>query len=123
MQERRINAQSYERLRDKVREEIALVRVELEDAKLEGIDVEGALGFAEHLLKNAARVWTEAPTDQKRRLQEVLFPKGVQFKSWRIGTAVTCSAFRLLGSFAPHKEEWRPQRDSNPCLGLERATS
>lgn len=53
--EKRIDSATYERLRDKLREEIALCRIELEDVRLEEIDVEGLLGFAEHVLGNAAR--------------------------------------------------------------------
>jgi len=40
---RSIDNATYERQRDKVREEIALARIELEDANLEEIDLEGVL--------------------------------------------------------------------------------
>jgi len=46
-------------------------------AKLEGYDVESVLGFAEHIILNASRLWLEASSDQKERLQKVLFPRGV----------------------------------------------
>jgi hypothetical protein len=59
--EKRIDTASYERQRDKIREDIALARIELEDARVDEIDVEGLLGFAEHVLGNAARLWMEAP--------------------------------------------------------------
>ena len=59
--EKRIDTASYERQRDKIREDIALGRIELEDARVAEIDVEGLLGFAEHVLGNAARLWMEAP--------------------------------------------------------------
>ena len=51
---KRINSGTYERQRDKLREDIALCRIELEDARVEEIDVEGLLGFAEHVLGAAA---------------------------------------------------------------------
>ena len=38
---REIDRPTYERQRDKLREDIALVRIELEDAKLDEIDLEG----------------------------------------------------------------------------------
>ena len=40
------------------------MRIELEDAKLDEIDLEGVLGFAEHVLTNAARLWMEASPEQ-----------------------------------------------------------
>ena len=50
-----------------------------EKAKLEGYDVEAVLNFAEHVILNAARLWTEFLSDQKQRLEKVLFPQGVTF--------------------------------------------
>ena len=94
--DKRIDTQTYERRRDQTREDIALVRIELEDARIEEIDVEGLLGFAEHLLANAGRLWSEAPAEQKQRLQRVLFPEGLRLKDGRFGTAVTCLAFTQL---------------------------
>jgi hypothetical protein len=51
-----IDRATFERQRDKLRENIALVRIDVEDAKLDEIDIEGLLGFAEHVLTNAAPV-------------------------------------------------------------------
>ena len=57
------------------------------EATLEGYDVEGVLAFAEHVILNAARLWTEVSSDQKQRLQKVLFPEGVPFANGEFGTA------------------------------------
>jgi hypothetical protein len=35
------------------------------EAKLEGYDVEAVLNFAQHVIFNAARLWTEFSSDQK----------------------------------------------------------
>jgi hypothetical protein len=97
-----IDRATYERQRDKLREDIALVRIELEDAKLEEIDIEGLLGFAEHVLTNAARLWIEASPEQKTRLQQVLFPNGLTLQDGKFGTATTCFAFtQLTEIFSP----------------------
>ncbi|MDP6373109.1 MAG: recombinase family protein [Vicinamibacterales bacterium] len=101
--EKRIDLATYERQRDKLREKIALCRIELEDVRLEEIDVEGLLGFAEHVLGNAARLWVEARPEQKLRLQRALFPEGLRFKDGRFGTAVTCLAFMQLAE--PNTQE------------------
>jgi hypothetical protein len=98
--DKRIDRPTYERQRDKLREEIALARIELDDARLEEIDVEGVLAFAEHVLTNAARLWVEASPEQKTRLQRALFPDGLQLKDGKFGTATTCFAFTQLAAVA-----------------------
>lgn len=47
----------YERQRDRLQEELAIAELELQEARVERIDVEGILGFAEFLLTNLSRVW------------------------------------------------------------------
>lgn len=82
--ERKIDSAACERQRDKLRETIGLIRIELEEARIEEIDVEGILAYAEHVLSNAAaQMWTDATLEQKRRLQSALFPQGLTFNSWR----------------------------------------
>ncbi len=94
--QKKIDQSSYERQRDKLREERALAEMELHDATLEELDVEGILVFAEHVLTNASGLWSEASLDQKQRLQQVFFPEGLEFDGERFGTAATCLAFKLL---------------------------
>lgn len=59
--------------------------MECHDLRLEELDVEGVLAFAEHFLTNVARLWTERPLDQKQRLQQVLFPNGLRFDGEKFG--------------------------------------
>ena len=66
------------------------------DAKLEGYDVELVLAFAEHVILNAARLWTEFSSGQKQRLQKVLFPQGVSFAKGIYKTADMCLFFKLI---------------------------
>ena len=91
-----VDQATYERQRDKLREDMALAQIELHEAELEELDVEGVLAFADHLLTNAARLWMEASLDQKQRLQNVFFPEGLRFDGQEFGTAVTCLAFKQL---------------------------
>jgi hypothetical protein len=74
-----------------------LAEIELNDAVLNQLDIEGVLAFAEHLLTNAARFWIELALEQKQQLQQVLFPEGISFDGEKFGTAVTCLAFKQLG--------------------------
>jgi hypothetical protein len=62
--ERSIDPAVYQRQRDRLNEELALAELALHDVRMEGMDVEGVLGFAEHLMKNAAGVWHEASLPQ-----------------------------------------------------------
>jgi hypothetical protein len=92
--ERSIDRSTYERHRDELREQIGLAELELNDATLDRLDVDGVLAFAEHLLTNAARLWIELGLEEKQRLQRLLFPEGLRYDGERFGTAVTCLAFR-----------------------------
>ena len=56
------------------------------------------MGFAEHVLTNAARLWAELGIDGKRELQEALFPDGLSFDEQGFGTAVTSFSFAELGA-------------------------
>lgn len=91
-----IDQASYERQRDRIRQQITLGEFELTEATVEQLDLEGLLGFAEHVLGNARALWVQATAEQRVRLQAVLFPEGVPFDGARFGTAATCLAFAQL---------------------------
>ena len=67
--------------------------------------MEGVLGYAGHVLGNAARVWLEASPRQKLRFQQVLFPNGITFNGERVGTIRTCIAFSYLQQIQEEKSE------------------
>ena len=94
--ERGIDRETYERQRDRLREEIALARIEEEDARIEEIDVEALVDYSEQVLLSAARLWTDASFEQRLRLQQVLFPQGLRWNEKGFGIAVTCLAFSQL---------------------------
>lgn len=94
--QRSIDRATYERQRDRIREEITLAELAVHDARIETIDIEGVLAFAEHILANAARLWLEGTLDQRRALQHAIFPDGVPFDGKNFGTAATCLAFKQL---------------------------
>jgi hypothetical protein len=96
LHERSIDRQTYERQRDQVREQLALAEIELNDAVLDQLDIDGVLAFAEHVVTNAARLWIELDLVQKQRLQQTLFPEGLRFDGEKFGTAATCLAFKKL---------------------------
>jgi hypothetical protein len=82
-QEQSVVHRSYNDQLGKLNQELALAKMEAHEAEL---DVEGVLGFAEHLLFNTGRLWQEFGLDQKQRLQKVLFPNGLHFSDGFLGT-------------------------------------
>ena len=48
--ERTIDSKNYADMRDRLREQIAVGELQLSEARLEQIDVEGVLAFAEHVI-------------------------------------------------------------------------
>lgn len=99
-----IDQASYERQRDRMRQQLALGEFELTEATVEQLDLEGLLGFAEHVLGNARSLWVQATAEQRVRLQAVLFPEGVPFDGSRFGTAVACLAFTQFAASAGSQE-------------------
>jgi hypothetical protein len=94
--ERRIDEKTYAAQRDKLREEATLLEIQTHESRLEELDLEALLVFAEQVLTDAARMWSEASLEQRTRLQAVFFPKGLVFDGERFGTAATCLAFSEL---------------------------
>jgi hypothetical protein len=89
--ERSIDIETYDRHRDKLREELALAQMDRHSAELEELDVEGILAFAERVLPSASNLWVQSSFGQKQRLQRVFFPDGVRFNGKKlVGTAQPC---------------------------------
>ena len=91
-----IDQETCQRLKDRIEQDLAIARLELHDAMLDYLDVEGVLTFAEHLLGNPARLWTEFDLDQKQRFQRALFREGLAFAGANFGTAEINPVFRAL---------------------------
>ena len=102
--ERTIDQRSYSDLRDRLREQLAVTEIQRNEARLAEIDVEGVVSFAEHVIDNAAALWTTADPPGRRALQQALFPEGLRWNQSGFGTAVTCSAFSVLDGFVGHRE-------------------
>lgn len=72
-----IDQKTYGRELDRISEAEALNRMRLHEAQIEEIDAEGVLRFAEHLARNAARLWLEFDPQQRQRFQGFVFPRGL----------------------------------------------
>ena len=51
------------------------------------------MAFAEHVIGNAAALWTNASAEDRLALQRALFPNGLNWDGSGFGTVVTCLAF------------------------------
>ena len=91
-----IDQETYQQQLDKLNQDLFMAKTEARDAELEGYDIEAVLNFAEYVLMNVARLWTEFNTDQKQRLQKVLFPEGVTFTDGIFRTNATSLIFSML---------------------------
>jgi site-specific DNA recombinase len=107
-----IDKATYEDQNDKLAEDIALAEMELHDAHVTELDVEGVLNFAEHVIQNASRMWLECSAEQKQRLQKVLFPNGMTYSNGTLGTTEISPVFRML--------ELLPSRSGRDGSGVEK---
>ncbi len=89
---------------------MTLLKIDEHSPKLEELDVEGILPFAERVLPRTADLWVQASLDQRQRLQQLFFPQGVTFDgNGFVGTAVTAPAFSYLQPDADGKERMAAQ--------------
>ena len=98
--EQSIPQEVYKEEEHRLKEKILLTEMDLHQVKLEELDIEGILAFAEYLLSNLARLWIDLPLEQKQRLQKIVYPNGITFLDGEFGTAETSPVFNLLGEFA-----------------------
>ena len=92
-----IDLTSYERQRDKLREELTLAQIDHHAEAIDELDVEGILAFAERVLPRAANLWVQASLEQRQRLQQLFLPEGIAFDGNRFNrTAATAPFFKYL---------------------------
>jgi hypothetical protein len=82
-----------------------ILEMKINEARQEEVEIEELLDFSENLLVNAAGAWDRSPLEQKQRLQQVLFPKGVMYADGIYRTTATSLMFSMLHTIAGEKEE------------------
>ncbi len=88
---------------ERVQNEIIVKQMESTDVEIEHLDIEAVLNFAEHLILDCERLWTEANLDQKQRLQAAFFPEGISYLQGAIGTTSISTIFNRLEVIRSHK--------------------
>ena len=92
-----IDITTYERQRDRLRQELTLTDIDRHSAQVEKVDVEGILAFAERVLPRASDLWVQASLNQRQRLQQLFFPDGIAFDGTQfVRTGVSTQAFKYL---------------------------
>ncbi len=101
---RELTQDEYEQMKTPLVEELATAELNLGRARMDEVDVEQVLDFAETLLLNTADAWQRCSLEQKQRLQQVLFPLGVEFGDGLYRTQETSFLFKGLPSGTPITE-------------------
>ena len=102
--QRAIDESTYQEQLDKLKEAIALAEINERDTRIEETDVRAAVRFGEFILLSAPRLWVQLSLEQKQRLQQVIFPRGVQFEDGVYRTAETSMVFFELDAGQAKKE-------------------
>jgi hypothetical protein len=109
-----IDIDTYDRHRDKLREELTLAQMDRHSSELEEMDVEGILAFAERVLPSASNLWVHSSLAQKQRLQQVFFPEGIRFDGKSlVGIGTTLPVFDYLGSVSDEKKDLVDQNSAS----------
>jgi site-specific DNA recombinase len=86
----------FDEMRIPLERELAEAEDNLSQARLAETEVDAVLDFAEDLLLNVAGVWERCSLDQKQRLQQVLFPHGIEYADGVYRTQETSFLFKGL---------------------------
>lgn len=81
---------------NKIRNEIAVLRVERSDINIDQFDTEAIKTFTEAFLTNLDRFWRELDLSQKQAFQNQIFPNGVVCQNKNIRTTNLSRSFELI---------------------------
>lgn len=81
---------------DKIRNEMAVLKVERSDVKIDAYDTEAVKTFTETFLTNLDRFWKELDLSQKQVFQSQIFPSGVLCENKNIRTTSLSQSFALI---------------------------
>ena len=112
--ERTIDIDTYDRHRDKLREELTIAQMDRHSTELEEMDVEGILAFAERVLPSASNLWVQSSLAQAGPAEGVLCG-GTRFGGKKlVGTGTTLPVFNYLNPISDAKKELVDQTGIEP---------
>jgi hypothetical protein len=86
----------YRQMKEALEQEILTLKMKVNEAKQDEIEIEQLLDFSENLLLNAAGTWSDSGLEARQRLQQILFPQGVAYAEGSYRTTATNPLFNLL---------------------------
>jgi hypothetical protein len=99
-----ITSEDYAQMRTPLNEELAVAELNLSRTRQDEVEIYKVLDFAENLLLDTAGAWKRCSLEQKQRLQQVLFPQGLEFADGVYRTQETSFLFKGLGAAALDNE-------------------
>jgi len=64
-----------------------LKELNLTKSFLEKIDIESLLNYCKYFLSNISKLWLNSLIENKRKLQDLIFPEGIYIKNDKLRTA------------------------------------
>jgi hypothetical protein len=71
--------QFFERKAD-IENEIMGINISMSEARIKGLDIEGALKYAETFIGSLDRQWFDLPPELRSRFQKLVFPEGIPYQ-------------------------------------------
>ncbi len=108
----------FEQMNRQFEEQIADIRAQIAELEMEKVTLAELMEFSKSLLVDIATAWERADVDQKQRVQNVLFPKGLKYDPGKgiLNSDKDC-LFNQLEVFASGKMLMvRPERFELPTL-------
>ena len=91
-----INKKDYFLKKKNLKDEKLLCKSDLEESKLDKLDIEASISFLKSFLTAIPKYWLEANVIQKRALQCLIFKEKLTFEGKSYQTPVVTDEFRLL---------------------------
>lgn len=97
------DAETFKEEIQKVKGEILVMQIELNENKIEVDDSESCINFCKYFISNIADLWRSADIDSKQRFQKLIFPEKVLYKKRRFRTSKIALIFKALsGKSSPN---------------------
>lgn len=113
----KIDQETFMDKKSEIQAQICLSKCEKHDEQLESRDIEAALASAEHVLEDAWNLWRRLPLAEKKRLNDLLFPEGIECtKNGRLRTPSTNAAIEVCDRLAAGDSPMAPPRGIEPLF-------
>lgn len=84
---------------EKVEQKLSLAKLELAEMHDEELDIDALLAYAYDFIRTVENTWYDAPFPLKLRLQQLIFPKGVEYKDGEFSNPKISPLFKLIEVF------------------------